>query len=161
LVLAGCTRLADQPIEGWPVRSVLSSAAEAARISRDISSLGSNPGAFALSWSETELTSYLGSTLPVGDKVVLWCEPGQVFLRYQSSRLKGHSVSARISPRLVNQQLLFDIKGIWLDNRPLGPWFAGIIKGMLNDVLIDALGQYRFQEITVEPGQIRIRGELG
>ena len=31
---------------------------------------------------------------------------------------------------------------------------------MLNDILVDSLGQYRVQEFTIDLGKLRIRGEL-
>ena len=160
LALISCSRPADQPIEGWPTRSVFSSTIEAGHIAGELTRLGSKPGSFTLTLSETELTSYLGSILPAGDRATLWCETGELYLRYQTLGMNGHSLSARMSPRLSDNQLQFDLRGVWFDNQPLGSWLSRTLQSMLNDILADSLGQYRLQEFTVELGQVRIRGEL-
>jgi hypothetical protein len=74
--------------------------------------------------------------------------------------LNGLILSARMSPRLSENQLQFDLHGVWLDKQILGPWLSRTLQSMLNDILVDSLGQYRLQEFTVELGQIRIRGDL-
>ena len=158
--LVSCSHPADQPIAGWPTRSIISSTAEAGHITGTLSNLGTRPGSFALTWSEIELTSYLGSILPTGDQTTLWCQPGELYLKYQTLGMYGHSLSARMSPRLSDNQLQFDIRGVWFDSQPLGSWLHRVLQSMLNDILADSLGQYRLQEFSVELGLVRIRGEL-
>lgn len=158
--LISCSHTVDQPIAGWPTRSVFSSTAEARHIAGELTNLGTRPGSFALTWSETELTSYLGSILPTGDQATLWCQPGELYLKYQTPGMQGHSLSARMSPRLSDNQLQFDLRGVWFDNQPIGSWLQRIVQSMLNDILADSLGQYRLQEFSIELRQIRIRGEL-
>ncbi|MHB1354715.1 MAG: hypothetical protein ACYCZF_01925 [Anaerolineae bacterium] len=150
----------DQPIEGWPTRSIITSVADVGHVARELAELGSKPGAFTLNWSETELTSYLGSMLPSGDKVTLWCEPSELYFKYQTLTMKGHSLSVRMSPQLNDNQLQFELSGIWFDNQPLGSWLSRTLQSMLNDILVDSLGQYRLQEFTVDVGRLRVRGEL-
>lgn len=65
-----------------------------------------------------------------------------------------------MSPRLSDNQLQFDLRGVWFDNQPIGSWLQRIVQSMLNDILADSLGQYRLQEFSIELRQIRIRGEL-
>jgi hypothetical protein len=161
VVAVSCARPADQPIEGWPTRSIYPGSVAAAHITSDLHRLGTTPGVFELYWTETELSSYLGSIIPIGDQAMLWCEPGEVFLSYHALAMNGHSLSVRMSPRLVDNQLQFELGGVWLDSQPLGSWFQSILQGMLNDILTDSLGQYRLNEFSVRSGQILIRGELG
>lgn len=98
--------------------------------------------------------------LSTGDKVTLWCQPGELYLIYQTLALNGHSLNVRMSPRLRDNQLQFDLDGVWFDNQLIGPWLCDILQSMLNDILVDSLGQYRLQEVTVDFKQLYIRGEL-
>lgn len=157
--LAGCAAPANFPVY-WPERSINTAGISARQIQDDMQQLGSQPGPFQLTWSEGAVTAYLRTTLPPPDEIALWCEPNELYIQLRLSALRGAVLRVRLVPRLDNNALLLELRGVWIGERSVPPAVRRALQAMANDALADLTGSYALQQVHISQGQIAIRGTM-